>query len=322
MNKTAFITGVSGQDGAWLSRLLLSKGYIVHGLLRRSSNLERPNIEEIRNNKNFILHYGDITDIASIINIVSNIENLDEVYNLAAQSFVKASFDVPIATFDSIALGTLNMLEVVKNHKNKPRFYQASSSEMFGNSPPPQNELTILKPRSPYGCSKLYAHQQTINYRESYGIHASCGILFNHESIFRGENFVTRKITKAAARIFLGLQATLELGNLDARRDWGFAGDYVRAMWMMLQQEEPDDYVIATGETYSIRELLDVAFGHLGLDWEKYVEINPIYYRAAEVDVLLGDASKAKVQLGWEPQISFRELIIMMVDHDLNQLRS
>ncbi len=310
----AFITGITGQDGSYLAEFLLSKGYDVHGLIRRTSSFSTGRIDHIFSK--CALHYGDITDASCLARIISEIQP-DEVYNLAAQSHVAVSFLNPIATAQADAIGVLNCLEAVRMQKYPPKFYQASSSEMFGNSATRQNETTRFDPRSPYACSKVFGHYQTINYREAYGMFACSGILHNHESSRRGETFVTRKITRAATRIKLGLQENLHLGNLDAVRDWGFAGDYVRAMWLMLQQSKPDDYVIATGITWSVRDCLDVAFGAAGLAWQKLVVQDPKYLRPSEVDNLCGDSSKARAALGWEPEIKFEELIEMMVDSDM-----
>jgi len=315
--KKALLTGITGQDGSYLADLLLSKDYEVHGVIRRASSFNTARVDHIFEHPNLHLHHGDVLDCANISSLVLNIEP-DEIYNLAAQSHVRVSFDLPLGTVDSIAMGTLHVLEAARqlNRKKLVKVYQASSSEMFGNSPPPQNEQTNFNPRSPYGCAKAYAHYQTINYREAYGLFACCGILFNHESPRRGETFVTRKITRALGRIYVGLQADLKLGNLDAKRDWGFAGDYVRAMWMMLQQDTPDDYVIATGETYSVKDFLSKAFSNLGLNWEDYVLFDQNYVRPSEVDCLLGDASKAQ-KLGWKPEVSFDQLVEMMVKSDI-----
>lgn len=316
--KTALITGCTGQDGSYLAEFLLNKGYIVHGIIRRSSNFNTQRVDHIYNNEKFFLHYGDLTDGNSLIDIISK-SNPDEIYNLAAQSHVMVSYSNPVYTADVVGLGTMRLLEAIRQtgRCGKVKYYQASSSEMFGSSPPPQNELTPFKPRSPYACAKVHAHYQTINYREAYGLFACCGILFNHESSRRGENFVTRKITRAATKIKLGLQDKLYLGNLDAKRDWGFAGDYVEAMWLMLQHSEPDDYVIATGETHSIHEFLDKTFGYLELNWHDHVVIKDKYMRPAEVNILLGDATKARTFLGWKPKVSFDELVKLMIDSDM-----
>ena len=318
--KKALITGVTGQDGSYLAELLLEKGYEVHGIIRRSSSLNTQRIDHIF--EQLQLHYGDLTDSTSLGGVVSKTQ-FDEIYNLGAQSHVRVSFDVPEYTADVDAVGTLRLLESIRTHCPAARFYQASSSELFGKVlETPQKETTPFWPRSPYGCAKAYAYYITKNYRESYGMHASNGILFNHESERRGETFVTRKITKAAARIATGQQGELLLGNLDAKRDWGHAKDYVEAMWLMLQQRDPDDYIIATGETHTIRELLDVAFSYLHLDWKNYVGIDPKYFRPAEVEILQGDASKAKRNLGWTPKIGFEELIVGMVNHDLREAQN
>jgi GDPmannose 4,6-dehydratase len=330
MKKVALITGISGQDGSYLADLLLSKGYTVHGIIRRSSSFNTSRLEHIIqnpevNNNTFFLHYGDMTDYTTIERLLYKFEP-DEIYNLAAQSHVRVSFDVPVYTGEVDALGTANILEAIRNFEQqtgkKTRFYQASSSEMFGKvQEVPQKETTPFYPRSPYACAKVYSHYLTINYRESYDMHASCGILFNHESPRRGETFVTRKITRAIGRIYQGLQKKLYLGNLDSYRDWGFAGDYVEAMWLMLQQDVPDDYVIATGKMITVREFCEKAFIRYGMDYEKYVEIDPKYYRPAEVDQLLGDSTKAKVKLGWEPKTDVDQLIKIMTDHDFELAR-
>jgi len=320
-DKKAFVTGITGQDGSYLAELLLSKGYEVHGVIRRSSTFGTGRIDHIYRDVHdkdtrMYLHYGDLTDGAGLRQILTRC-GPDEVYNLAAQSHVRVSFDQPVYTSQVDAVGTLRLLEAIRDIGLDTRFYQASSSEMYGGiGPSPQNEQTPFYPRSPYGCAKLFSHWQTLNYRESYGMFACSGILFNHESPRRGETFVTRKITRAATRIKEGLQEKLYLGNLDARRDWGFAGDYVEAMWLMLQQDTPDDYVIATGENHSVREFLEIVFGSLGLSWQKYVEIDPRYFRPAEVDVLLGDSSKARQKLGWKPKVDIRGLAEMMIAHD------
>ncbi|MFN0253027.1 MAG: GDP-mannose 4,6-dehydratase [Kofleriaceae bacterium] len=324
--KRALILGVSGQDGSYLAELLLSKGYEVHGIVRRSSSFNTERLDPIYQdphvpNYRFRLHYGDLEDGGSLANLLSK-TSFDEVYNLAAQSHVRVSFDVPEYTVSTVAMGTLRLLEAIRELPIRPKFYQASSSEMFGSSPPPQNEQTPFHPRSPYACAKVFAHQLCQNYRDAYGMFIACGILFNHESPRRGIPFVTRKITRAAARIKHGLDKKLFLGNLDAKRDWGFAGDYVKAMWLMLQQETPDDYVIATGESYSVRDCLDVSFGELGLDWKQYVELDPRYLRPTEVDHLRGDMSKAREKLGWKPKVSFKELISMMVKADEEDVRA
>ena len=319
--KKALITGITGQDGSYLAELLLQKGYHVWGIVRRSSSFSTGRIEHLykdpHNQPELRLIYGDLTDGSNLSTILKDIKP-DEVYNLGAQSHVRVSFDMPIYTANTDALGTLRLLEAVRSMDNPAKFYQASSSEMYGKVvETPQTEKTPFYPRSPYGCAKVYAFWQTVNYREAYGLFACNGILFNHESPRRGETFVTRKITRAATRIKLGLQSKLYLGNLDAKRDWGFAGDYVEVMWLMLQQEKPDDFVIATGETHSVREFLDEVFGHLGLDWHKYVEIDKRYLRPAEVDLLLGDAGKAQKILKWKPKVTFKELAKMMTDADM-----
>lgn len=317
MKKTALITGVTGQDGSYLAELLLEKGYDIHAVVRRASTFNTARIEHIRNQ--ITLHYGDLADGGNITNLVHQIRP-DEIYNLGAQSHVRVSFDVPEYTGDVDGLGALRFLEAIRKAglEQTTRYYQASSSEMFGKvQEVPQKETTPFWPRSPYGCAKVYAYWLTVNYRESYGLHASNGILFNHESPRRGEAFVTRKITRAATRIKLGLQDSLTLGNLDAKRDWGYAKDYVEMMWMMLQQEKPGDYVAATGETHTVREFCQRAFGMLGLDWEKYVKHDSKYERPAEVDLLLGDASKAKKELEWTPKVKFKDLVAIMVASDL-----
>ncbi len=322
----ALITGIAGQDGSYLAELLLAKGYEVWGVVRRSSTLQRSRIDHLHqdehgSNVRFHLVYGDLCDGSSLAQLLFDI-NPDEVYNLGAQSHVRVSFDQPVYTVDVDALGTVRLLETIRRMKKPPRFYQASSSEMYGKvAAVPQNEETPFHPRSPYACAKVFSYYQTINYREAYDLFAVNGILFNHESPRRGESFVTRKITLAATRIKLGLQKKLFLGNLDAKRDWGFAGDYVEAMWLMLQQQTPEDFVIATGETHSVREFLDETFGYLDLDWKQYVEQDPRYMRPSEVDLLLGDASKARRVLGWEPKVKFGELARMMIDADMEQAR-
>ena len=324
MSRRALITGITGQDGSYLAELLISKGYEVHGLRRRSSTFWTERIEHLIHcdEPKLHLHYGDLADGNGLMRLLREIEP-HEVYNLAAQSHVRVSFDQPTYTADVTAVGTLRLLEAIRDVQDDTgrqiRFYQASSSEMFGKVvETPQKETTPFYPRSPYGVAKVYSHWITINYRESYDLHASCGILFNHESPRRGETFVTRKITRAATRIKLGLQEKLFLGNLDAKRDCGFAGYYVEAMWLMLQQETPDDYVVATNELYSVRDFCEKTFGQLGLDYEKYVEIDPRFYRPAEVELLLGDSTKAHQQLGWKPQTSFDQLVEMMVKKDLD----
>jgi GDPmannose 4,6-dehydratase len=320
--KRALITGITGQDGSYLAELLLSKpDYEVHGLVRRSSSLNRQRIDHLfaepSIGERFQLHYADLADASSLSILLEQVRP-HEVYNLGAQSHVRVSFDQPLYTADVVGLGTLRILEAVRqlNRSQPVRFYQASSSEMYGSAPPPQGPDTPFHPRSPYACAKLYAHWQTINYREAYNLFACSGILFNHESPRRGESFVTRKVTLGAARIKEGLQKKLVMGNLEAKRDWGFAGDYVKAMWMMLQRDKPDDYVVATGETYSVRELLELAFSSLGLDYREFVEFDPRYTRPSEVEVLLGDATKARQELGWKPEVDFPGLVKMMVESD------
>jgi GDPmannose 4,6-dehydratase len=319
--KKALITGITGQDGSYLAEFLLKKDYQVHGIVRRSSSFNTDRIEHLyrdphNSNIRLFLHYGDLVDGIGLREILSRVKP-DEVYNLAAQSHVKVSFDQPVYTVAADALGTMNLLEAIRDTGSKTRFYQASSSEMYGKVvEKPQTEKTPFYPRSPYACAKVYSYWQTVNYRESYGMFTCNGILFNHESPRRGETFVTRKITRAATRIREGLQEKLYLGNLDASRDWGFAGDYVEAMWLMLQQEKAEDYVVATGETHTVREFLGEVFGHLGLDWEKHVVVDPRYFRPAEVDFLLGDASKARRDLGWKPKITFKELASLMTEAD------
>jgi len=325
--RRALITGVTGQDGSYLAELLLSKGYEVHGLRRRSSTFGTQRIEHLIFGEpaQVQLHYGDLSDGNGLTRLLREIRP-HEVYNLAAQSHVRVSFDQPTYTADVTAVGALRLLEAVRDVQDSTgeqiRFYQASSSEMFGKVvETPQRETTPFHPRSPYGVAKVYAHWITVNYRESYGLHASCGILFNHESPRRGETFVTRKITRAVARIKLGLQHALHLGNLDAQRDWGHAADYVEAMWLMLQQDEPDDYVVATGTLHSVRDFCELAFGRVGLDYRDHVEVDPRYFRPAEVDLLLGDASRARSALGWSPRTSFLRLVDTMVDADLELAR-
>jgi GDPmannose 4,6-dehydratase len=322
MNKRALITGITGQDGSFLAELLLDKGYDVFGLIRRSSTFNTGRIDHLYKDPHepdnrLRLHFGDLNDSSSLNTVLRNTEP-DEIYNLGAQSHVRVSFDVPEYTGEVTGLGTVRILEAIRETGIRPRFYQASSSELFGLAHEvPQSERTPFYPRSPYACAKAYAYHITVNYRESYGLFAVNGILFNHESERRGETFVSRKITRAATRIKLGLQKKLYLGNLDARRDWGYAKDYVKAMWLMLQASEPADFVIATGVTHSVRDFLDEAFGYLKLDWKEYVEVDPRYYRPAEVDALLGDYSKAKRELGWEPEVAFPQLVRLMIDHDL-----
>lgn len=325
MSQIALITGITGQDGSYLAELLLNKGYDVHGIIRRASSPNTARLEHLVSStppNSLSLHYGDVTDTCSLRRILDEVRP-DEVYNLAAQSHVGISFDVPVESFDMVAGGCVRLLESIRQFRDRTgqevRFYQASSSEMFGKvQTMPQSESTPFYPRSPYGVAKLAAHWATVNHREAHGLHASNGILFNHESPRRGENFVTRKITHAVGRIKHGLQDKLFLGNLDAKRDWGFAGDYVEAMWLMLQQDEPDDYVIATGETHTVREFLEVSFGRADLDYQDYVEIDPRYYRPTEVDILIGDPRKAHETLRWEPKVGFTELAQMMVDFDVD----
>ncbi len=323
--KKALITGITGQDGSYLAELLLKKGYEVHGIVRRSSSFNTERIDHLYRDPHdpetkLFLHYGDLADGTGMRRLLEKVTP-DEVYNLGAQSHVRVSYDEPEFTADVTGLGTLRLLEAIRDYRERTshdvRFYQASSSEMFGAAPPPQAENTPFHPRSPYAVAKVYSYWQTINHRESYGIFASNGILFNHESPRRGETFVTRKITRGATRIKLGLQKKLFLGNLDAKRDWGFAGDYVEAMWLMLQADQPDDFVVATGEAYSVREFCEKTFSQLGMDWKEFVEFDPRYLRPAEVDYLLGDPTKANQTLGWKPRVSFDELVKMMVDHDL-----
>ncbi len=325
MPKSALITGITGQDGSYLSELLLSKGYVVHGLLRRSSSFNTLRIDHLyadphEAGRRLILHYGDLSDSTGLRRVLE-VSKPDEIYNLGAQSHVKVSFENPEYTADAVAVGVLRLLDCVRDHVQHTgreiRVYQAGSSEMFGAANPPQSETTAFYPRSPYAVSKVAAHWYAINYREAYNLFITNGILFNHESPRRGETFVTRKITRALGRIKAGLQEKLYLGNLDAKRDWGFAGDYVEAMWRMLQHSEPNDFVVATGNAYSVREFLEESFAHAGLDWQKYVEVDPAYFRPTEVDYLLGDSSKARKALNWEPQTSFRQLVRMMVDSDL-----
>ena len=324
--KRALITGISGQDGSYLAELLLEKGYEVHGIVRRSSSFNTDRIDHLYHDPHeqgvrLFTHYGDLADSVALVKLLYELQP-DEIYHLGAQSHVRVSFDIPEYTFDVTGAGTVRLLEAIREAGVSPRFYQASSSEMFGAAPPPQNEQTPFHPRSPYGVAKVAAYWATVNYREAYGMFAVNGILFNHESPRRGETFVTRKITRAVARIAAGLQDKLYLGNLDAQRDWGYAPDYVEAMWLMLQADEPDDFVIATGETHTVREAVEIAFARQGLDpgrasWRSI----PKYYRPSEVDVLLGDASKAKEKLGWEPKVRFKELVELMVDADVAALQ-
>jgi len=322
--RRALIAGITGQDGAYLTEFLLAKGYEVHGLLRRASSFNTERLDHIYHDPHvpgpgLRLHYGDLSDGTALRRVLEKVQP-HEVYNLAAQSHVRVSFEIPEYTGEIVAMGTLRLLEALRDHMENSgtavRYYQAGSSEMFGAAPPPQSERTPFHPRSPYAVSKLAGHWFTVNYREAYGIFACNGILFNHESPRRGETFVTRKITRAVGRIREGLQEKLFLGNLEARRDWGFAGDYVEAMWLMLQQETPDDYVVATGVSYSVRDFLVAAFAERGMDWEKYVEFDPRYLRPAEVDFLQGNPGKAKAKLGWQPRVDFKQLVKMMVAHD------
>jgi GDPmannose 4,6-dehydratase len=326
MPKKALITGITGQDGSYLAELLLEKGYEVHGIIRRASSFNTSRINHIYtdphvNGVKFFLHYGDISDSTNLVKILYNLRP-EEIYHLASQSHVRVSFDIPEYTGDVSGIGTVRILEAMRETGLKStRFYQASSSEMFGMAKEvPQTESTPFHPRSPYACAKVYAYWITVNFRESYGTFASNGILFNHESPRRGETFVTRKITRGAARIKAGLENALYLGNLDAKRDWGYAKEYVEAMWLMLQQEKPDDYVIATGETHSVQEFVEEAFSYAGLDWKKYIKVDPRYYRPAEVDVLKGDASKAKKAFGWTPKTTFKDLVRLMVDADIEMV--
>ena len=329
MTKKALITGITGQDGSYLAELLLEKGYEVHGLVRRSSTIQRSRIEHLHlyergPNRILHLHYGDLSDGSSLVKLLYELQP-DEVYNLAAQSHVRVSFDVPEYTTDVTATGVARLLSAIVQARmvDRTRFYQASSSEMFGKVlEVPQRETTPFYPRSPYACAKAYAHYLTVNFRESYGLFACSGILFNHESPRRGESFVTRKITLAAANIKLGKQKKLYLGNLDSKRDWGYAPEYVEGMWRMLQQDKPDDYVLATNETHSIRDFLEASFSHLGMDWRDHVEFDPLYMRPSEVDLLIGDYSKAKTQLGWEPKTRMHALAQLMTDADLALVKS
>lgn len=322
--KKALITGITGQDGSYLAEFLLRKGYEVHGIKRRSSSFNTERVEGIYRdfhdqNTRFYLHFADLADAGSLFKLLHDLRP-DEIYNLGAQSHVRVSFEIPEYTADITGNGTVRVLEAMRQTGLQARFYQASSSEIFGSSPPPQSELTPFHPRSPYGCAKAFAHWITVNYRESYGMYCCNGILFNHESPRRGETFVTRKITRAAAHIKFGLQDKVYLGNLDARRDWGYAPDYVEAMWLMLQQPEPGDYVVGTGEAHSVREFVELAFDHVGLDWRRHVEIDPRYKRPAEVDHLLADWRKAREKLGWRPSVGFADLVRLMVDADLAAL--
>jgi GDPmannose 4,6-dehydratase len=324
--KRALITGITGQDGSYLTELLLEKGYEVHGIIRRSSTFNTDRIDHIyvdphSDGARLFLHYGDLTDGTTLRRILEEVQPI-EIYNLGAQSHVRVSFDAPEYTVDAVGLGVLRLLEAIRDYRHRTgievKFYQAGSSEMYGLvQEVPQKETTPFYPRSPYACAKVYAHWQTVNYRESYGMFATNGILFNHESPRRGETFVTRKITRAVARIVAGKQKKLYLGNLDSKRDWGYAKDYVKAMWLMLQHDKPDDYVVATGETYSIRQFLDKAFEYVNLDWHEYVEFDERYLRPAEVELLIGDSTKARKNLGWEPSVTFEELVHLMVDSDV-----
>lgn len=327
--KRALITGITGQDGSYLSELLLERGYEVHGIIRRTSTFNTDRIDHMyedphKQGVRLFLHYGDLTDGTTLRRILEDVKPT-EIYNLGAQSHVRVSFDSPEYTVDAVGMGTLRLLEAIRDYQHRTgievRFYQAGSSEMYGLvQEVPQKETTPFYPRSPYACAKVYAHWQTINYRESYNLFACNGILFNHESPRRGETFVTRKITRAIARIVAGQQKKIYMGNLDAKRDWGYAKDYVKAMWLMLQQEKPDDYVIATGETHSVQEFLDLAFGYVNLDWQNYIEFDERYLRPAEVELLIGDPSKARTQLGWEPTVTFKQLVALMVEADLQAL--
>ena len=321
ISKTALITGITGQDGSYLAELLLSKGYTVHGLIRRSSTSNTGRIdhllsETVSSSLPLYLHYGDLSDAEQITNIIIN-HHPDEIYNLAAQSHVRVSFDCPAYTGDVTGLGAARILEAIRNSGQDIRYYQASSSEMFGSTCPPQSEFSVLHPRSPYGCAKVYAHYLTQNYREGYKMFACSGILFNHESPRRGENFVTRKITRGIAAIVAGKQDSLVMGNLDAIRDWGYSPEYVMAMWMMLQKDKPDDYVIGTGESHSVREFLEAAFAYVGLNWENYVSFDPRLFRPAEVDDLIADTRKSEKVLGWKPKITFVDLMKIMMDADM-----
>jgi GDPmannose 4,6-dehydratase len=324
MSKVALITGITGQDGSYLTELLLSKKYEVHGIIRRSSSFNTARLNDLYqdphvDNRNLYLHYGDLQDSTSLINLIRDIKPI-EVYNLGAQSHVMVSFEIPESTSDITGLGTIRLLEAIRASGIETKFYQASSSELYGSTPPPQNEETSFHPRSPYGVAKIFSYWATVNYRESYGLHASNGILFNHESPRRGETFVTRKITRAVARIAAGIEKELYLGNLDAVRDWGYAKEYVEAMWLMTQQREGDDYVIATGESASVRDFAKIAFARANLDYEKYIKIDKRYLRPAEVDALIGDASKAKKKLNWESKTNWKDLAELMVDADIQLL--
>lgn len=322
--KKALITGITGQDGSYLAEFLLNKGYEVHGIIRRASTFNTSRIDHIfvdphETNVRLLLHYGDLSNSEQISNAMYNIQP-DEIYHLGAQSHVRVSFDMPEYTGDIIALGTTRLLEAIRRSGIKTKFYQASSSEMFGSSAPPQNESTPFHPRSPYAAAKVYAFWMAVNYREGYGLYTCNGILFNHESPRRGETFVTRKTTRAIAHIIAGTQSHLYLGNLEAKRDWGYAPEYVNAMWLMLQQDKPEDYVVGTGETHSVREFVEEAFGYAGLDWKEYVKIDPRYIRPTETEVLIADSSKARRELGWEPKVTFKELVRIMIDADMEAL--
>jgi len=321
MAKKALITGITGQDGSYLAELLLSKGYLVHGLIRRSSTFNTSRIDHLyvdphEPESRLFLHYGDLSDSTQLTNLIYDIMP-DEIYHLGAQSHVRVSFDMPEYTGDIVALGTTRLLEALRRSGIKAKFYQASSSEMFGMSPPPQNEATPFQPRSPYAVAKVYSYWMTVNYRDGYNLFTCNGILFNHESPRRGETFVTRKITRSIAGILADKQQYLHLGNLEAKRDWGYAPEYVETMWLILQQEKPDDYVIGTGESHSVREFVEEAFDYVGLDWKQYVKIDPRYFRPTEVELLLADYTKAKKKLGWSPRVTFKELVRIMVDADL-----
>jgi GDPmannose 4,6-dehydratase len=323
--KKALISGITGQDGSYLAELLLQKGYQVHGIKRRSSSFNTGRVDSIYHDfheagANFFLHFADVADSSSLTRLLYDIRP-DEIYNLAAQSHVRVSFDIPEYTADVTAVGALRMLEAMRQTGVQARFYQASSSEMFGSAPPPQSETTVFHPRSPYACAKMFGHNITVNYRESYGLFAASGILFNHESPRRGETFVTRKIARAAAHIKFGLQKKLYMGNIEAKRDWGYAPEFVEAMWLMMQQDSPDDFVIGTGEMRTVREFIEHAFDRCGLDWKEYVDIDARYFRPAEVDALQADPSKARRLLGWEPRVTFKELVRIMVDAELEDLR-
>ena len=322
--KTALITGVTGQDGSYLAELLLGKGYEVHGLIRRASSFNTARLDPIYRDPHesgvrFRMHYGDLSDSGSLVNLIRSLQP-DEIYHLGAQTHVKVSFEIPEYTADTTGMGTVRMLEAIRSSGVSTRFYQAGSSEMFGAAPPPQNESTAFHPRSPYGVAKVFAHWITVNYREAHGLFAANGILFNHESPRRGETFVTRKITRAVARIKAGLQDKLYLGNLEAKRDWGYAPEYVEAMWQMLQLDEAADYVIATGKAHTPREFAQIAFDQVGLDWERHVEVDPSYFRPAEVNHLLGDASRAEAAFGWEAKTKFEQLVRLMVEADVELL--